>query len=102
MSLILENYPYLEVFHIRTSADGEYYRSYGGCLSFTKVKHENLKTLVIETGSLQQLTMEQLIKLDLPNLEYLELWFGDAKLDANKLIKKLFSCAAFSSNIARD
>ncbi|MEM7714275.1 MAG: hypothetical protein AAF349_11995 [Cyanobacteria bacterium P01_A01_bin.68] len=89
MSLILENYPNLEVFHIRTSADGEYYRSYGGCLSFTKVKHENLKTLVIETGSLQQLTMQQLIKLDLPNLEYLELWFGDAKLDANKLIKNI-------------
>ncbi len=87
MSLILGNYPNLEVFHIRGRADGDpYWRSK---LSFTPVQHDNLKTLVIETRYLDPSTTEQIVKLDLPNLEYLELWFGNARFDAENLIPKI-------------
>ena len=49
MSLILENYPNLEVLHIRGRADGDSYNPQGSGLSFTPVQHDHLKTLVIET-----------------------------------------------------
>jgi hypothetical protein len=86
MSLILEAYPNLEVIHIRGRADGDSYDPSGSCLSFAPVRHENLKTLIVETRYLPQSTAEEIIKLDLPNLEYLELWTGNAKFDASSLI----------------
>lgn len=89
MSLILKNYANLEVFHIRTSADKKYYELNGGCLSFTRVKHNNLKTLVIEAFYLQESTLEQIIRLDLPNLEYLELCFANQTIYANKIIQAI-------------
>ncbi|BAY82612.1 leucine rich repeat variant [Calothrix parasitica NIES-267] len=89
MSLILKNYPDLEVFHVRTSADKKYYESYGGCLSFPRVKHNNLKTLVIEAFYLQESTLEQIIRLDLPNLEYLELWSANQTIEAHRIIQTI-------------
>lgn len=87
MSLILENYPNLEVFHIRGRAGGDpYWRSK---LSFTSMQHDYLKTLVIETRYLPESTTEQITKLELPNLEYLELWFGNGEFDAENLIPKI-------------
>ncbi len=89
MSLILEAYPNLEVLHIRGRADGDYYAPLGSCLSFTSVEHRYLKTLIIETKYLPESTASEIVNLNLPNLEYLELWTGNGVFDAVKLIPKI-------------
>lgn len=86
MSLVLEAYPNLEVLHIRGRADGDTYSPLGSCLSFTPVRHEHIKTLIVETKYLPKSTVEEMVKLDLPNLEYLEIWTGNARFDAVHLI----------------
>jgi hypothetical protein len=40
------------------------------------LRHENLKTLIVETSDIRQENIQQLCSMDLPNLEYFELWFG--------------------------
>ena len=60
-----EAYPKLEVLRLQ-GRDG---------LKFSSVKH-NLKTLIIEARELGYRTLKQVLSLDLPHLEYLELWLG--------------------------
>lgn len=65
-SLILEAYPQLEFLRIQ-----------GRCsLGFSHIKHDHLKSLIVETRSLDYKTLEEIIILDLPKLEYLEIWLG--------------------------
>ncbi|MEH2074012.1 MAG: hypothetical protein V7K57_06415 [Nostoc sp.] len=90
MSLVLEAYPNLEVLHIRGNADGDNYDPFeGSCLSFTLVEHHHLKTLIIETSYLPISTVNEIVNLNLPNLEYLELWTGNGGFDAVSLIPKI-------------
>jgi hypothetical protein len=66
---ILEAYPNLEVLQIRG-----YFVEY--MLECDCLKHKHLKTLVIETADLSRKNLDQICTLELPALEYLELWLG--------------------------
>ncbi|RUS95880.1 hypothetical protein DSM106972_088930 [Dulcicalothrix desertica PCC 7102] len=73
---ILKAFPKLEVLQFRG----------GWGLSTRQLRHENLKTLVVETGLMfvDSDTVEQICKLDLPALEYLELWLGGCHHKSNE------------------
>ncbi|BAZ13793.1 leucine rich repeat variant [Calothrix sp. NIES-4071] len=67
---ILTKYPNLEVLQFRG----------GWGLQFDKVRHEHLKTLMIQTGYtiVQPQTINDISNLDLPALEYLEIWLAES------------------------
>jgi hypothetical protein len=67
---ILKAYPNLEVLQFRG----------GWGLKFDKVRHEHLKTLIIQTGYtlVQPQTINDVANLDLPALEYLEIWLAES------------------------
>jgi hypothetical protein len=60
-------------------------------LRFTEVKHDKLKTLRIESGGLNHETLVDLNRLDLPALEYLELWLGREEYGGNSKIDDLMA-----------
>ena len=66
---ILEAYPNLEVLQVR----GRFSEYPLECEDF---RHDRLKTLIIETADLSEYNLTQIINLDLPGLEYLEIWLG--------------------------
>lgn len=66
---ILEAYPKLQVLQIC----GCFYVYELECKS---LRHEHLKTLIVETADLDDRNLAQICALELPNLEYLELWLG--------------------------
>lgn len=68
MGRILDVYRKLEVLHVRG----------GDSLHFlpAKPRHSNLRKLVVETGGLNKGTLGEILKLELPALEHLELWLG--------------------------
>jgi hypothetical protein len=66
---ILETFPNLQLLKIR----GQFYEYPLECEFF---KHENLKTLIIETADINTDNFAQICALELPNLECLELWLG--------------------------
>lgn len=68
----LEAFPRLEVLHVFGSF-GCYDNYVLKCAGF---RHEHLKTLIIETADITQPNVEQLCSIDLPELEYFELWSG--------------------------
>lgn len=67
---ILKAYPNLEVLQFRG----------GWGLKFDKVRHEHLKTLMLQTGYtlVQPQTLKDITNLDLPALEYLEIWLAES------------------------
>ncbi|ALF54107.1 hypothetical protein ACX27_16680 [Nostoc piscinale CENA21] len=67
ITLILQAYPNLEVLHIRACCNE---------LECEKLQHKSLKTLIIETANLSDVAIYRLCSLDLPALEYFELWMG--------------------------
>ncbi len=67
LSPLFAAFPNLEFFQAR-GGDG---------LSLSELKHQNLKTLVIQTGGLPPNVVKDICNADLPNLEKLELWLGD-------------------------
>ncbi|MEH1940442.1 MAG: hypothetical protein V7L01_09530 [Nostoc sp.] len=67
ITLILEACPNLEVLHIRACCNE---------LECEKLQHKNLKTLIIETANISDVAIYRLCSLDLPALEYFELWIG--------------------------
>ncbi|MDJ0733180.1 MAG: hypothetical protein QNJ47_03690 [Nostocaceae cyanobacterium] len=94
MSPILEAYPDLQLLHIRGAIDNKFLEE---SILFTRIQHHHLKTLILETpvslidspydsedvhyffeenGNLGQLITKDICTLDLPNLEYLEMWVG--------------------------
>ncbi len=72
LSLIFVAYPELEVLKIR----GNNYYTLGEGLSFDPLQHGKLKALTIESGGLRREVINQICTLELPALEYLELWLG--------------------------
>ncbi len=64
---VLEAYPGLVHFQVRG----------GNSLSLAKLKHQNLKTLIVETGGMSKSIIDEIFNAGLPNLEHLELWLGD-------------------------
>jgi hypothetical protein len=67
ITLILRGYPNLEVLQLY------------GCsneLECEKLQHNNLKTLIVETTHISDVAIYRLCSLDLPALEYFDLWMG--------------------------
>ncbi len=58
-------------------------------LKFGPVKHQNLKSVVVETGGLPASVVEEICKSDLPNLEHLELWLGSEEYGCTTTVKTL-------------
>lgn len=61
------SYPALE--HMRLRGDN-------GSLSLGSLRHDRLKSLVIEAGGLHAAVVQQVVTAHLPALEHLELWLG--------------------------
>ncbi len=66
VSPLLAAYPQLEHLQVRGN-DG---------LSFGELKHDRLKTLIVETGGLSVERVREICASQLPQLEHLELWLG--------------------------
>ncbi|MGB6299949.1 MAG: STM4015 family protein [Rivularia sp. (in: cyanobacteria)] len=80
ISPILRAYPQLEVLQVRG----------GEGLQFNPpVRHNNLQTLIVETGGLSSETVAQICNMNLPALEHLELWFGADEYDGNCSIENI-------------
>ncbi len=60
-------FPKLDEFHVRGAAD----------LTFGKLRHDKLKTFVIQSGGLPAQVLEELWAAELPKLGHLELWLGE-------------------------
>ncbi|MEH1796880.1 HEAT repeat domain-containing protein [Nostoc sp.] len=73
-SYILLAYPQLEIFKIRCNISSRYYKNSTG-IQFSPVRHETLKAIIIE-GEISYDVIDEICQLELPALEYLELWFG--------------------------
>jgi hypothetical protein len=55
----------------------EHFRVRGGTgLHFSALRHDELKSLVVETGGLGADTIAEVVAAELPRLEHLELWLG--------------------------
>ncbi|MBD1920741.1 HEAT repeat domain-containing protein [Microcoleus sp. FACHB-831] len=70
ISPILKAYPNLEVLQVRGRIDR--YSS----LNLEDLRHDCLKTLIVETADIDDRNFAQICALRLPALEYLELWLG--------------------------
>jgi hypothetical protein len=68
----LEAFPKLEVLQI-FGAFGKYHNYILDCEGLS---HASLKTLIIETADMSWENADRLCSMDLPALEYFELWFG--------------------------
>ncbi len=67
INFLLSSFPNLEVLHLR------------GCcteLHSGALGHNNLKTLIIETRDISNISIQIMCSLNLPALEYFELWIG--------------------------
>ncbi|MDJ0733181.1 MAG: HEAT repeat domain-containing protein [Nostocaceae cyanobacterium] len=84
ISLLIEGYPNLELLHIR---------GYCQDLDCSGVsRHNNLKTLIIETADISDIEVDIICSLNLPALEYFELWIGRNRHyvgNSNNLINNL-------------
>lgn len=80
---LLEAFPNLEILQVFGRFDYDYTLE---CAGF---RHENLKTLIIETAHLSELNLNQIGAIDLPNLEHFELWFGKWGHSSSDIINAL-------------
>lgn len=71
---ILESFPKLELLHVR--ANSLYYRE---SYVLTSVKHDYLKTLIIETYATHPIALKQIGNFHLSQLERLELWLSGGR-----------------------
>ncbi|MDJ0733186.1 MAG: HEAT repeat domain-containing protein [Nostocaceae cyanobacterium] len=73
ISYILLAYPQLEVLKV----SGDYcYRGGDIGLEIAPIRHENLKALIIESDGISMELIFEMYDIELPALEYLELWLG--------------------------
>jgi hypothetical protein len=79
ISPVLTAYPNLEVLQIRG----------GEGLGFSPIQHSNLQALIVETGGLSRSTIDNLSKLELPNLQHLELWLGSEYYGGTSTVEDL-------------
>lgn len=68
MAPILNAYPALESLRVRGSEG----------LAFSPLRHEGLKTLIVESGGLPRALLRQIFLCEFPNLEHIELLLGEA------------------------
>lgn len=87
LSPLLETYPDLEVLKVR--GDNERYSGYEGLAFSPPIRHEKLKALIIESGGLRREVVAQICALELPSLEYLELWLGRDEYGGTSSIEDL-------------
>ncbi|MFO0810611.1 MAG: STM4015 family protein [Gemmataceae bacterium] len=66
MAPLLAAYPRLEVLRVRG----------GNSLRFSKLRHDALQELIVETGGLRRSTVREICRCEFPNLSHLELWLG--------------------------
>ncbi|HEY3873045.1 MAG TPA: STM4015 family protein [Actinocrinis sp.] len=69
---LLEAFPGLEALHIRGGFD-----TWQGHTPFAPFTHAALRTLVFESGGLAPEAIRAVVRSELPELEHLELYFGD-------------------------
>ncbi|RUS95887.1 hypothetical protein DSM106972_089000 [Dulcicalothrix desertica PCC 7102] len=86
-SPLLEAYPNLEVLQVR--GDNHPYMGDIGLEFSPALRHEKLKALIVESGGISHLSINQICKLDLPALEYLELWLGSDDFGGDSSINDL-------------
>jgi hypothetical protein len=87
ISPILSVYPDLEILQIRCGG-------YSNDLSFSEWRHENLKALRIESSGLNRSAITSLCQLELPALEYLELWTGSDEYGSDSTIDDIMPIIA--------
>ncbi|MDZ8137273.1 MAG: hypothetical protein RM049_18540 [Nostoc sp. DedQUE04] len=91
-SYILLAYPQLEVLKIRCNSSSRYYKYFTG-LQFIPVRHENLKAIIIEShGFYHYDVLDEICQLELPALEYLELWLGSSDWAYEFVMKFITDC----------
>ena len=91
---LLKAYPNLELLHIRGRMDKEdVLKSNSEILSIcnhhdnstvtvkSSLKHESLKTLIIDADGISDSNLAKLCNLNLPSLEYLEIWLSRSNLN---------------------
>jgi hypothetical protein len=61
----------------------------GSGLRFGKIRHDSLRSLVVETGGLAREVVAEVARAKLPALEHLELWFGEEHYGGNATAKDL-------------
>jgi hypothetical protein len=83
LSPLFPAYPQLEHFGIRGCAS-EYTTPH---LHLGILHHEHLKTLIIETGSMDRSVVHDALRSHLPVLEHLELWTGSEGYEANSTVE---------------
>ncbi len=66
MAPLLAAYPRLEVFRVRG----------GNSLSFSRLRHDSLRELIVETGGMHRSIIREICRCQFPNLQHLELWLG--------------------------
>ena len=79
ISPVLTAYPNLEILQVRGG--------YG--LKFSPVERHNLQALIIETGGLPKDAIADISKLQLPNLQHLELWLGSDYYGGDSKVRDL-------------
>jgi hypothetical protein len=79
VSPLFAAYPQLEHFRVRG----------GNGLRLGTLRHEHLKSLVVESGGLDASVVRDVTSSELPSLEHLELWLGDENYGANAEIVDL-------------
>ncbi len=79
VSPLFSAYPKLEHFRVRGNEE----------LSLGLLRSDSLKSLVIETGGLGALVVQQVCRADLPALEHLELWLGTDNYGGDSTINDL-------------
>ncbi|MBD0400430.1 STM4015 family protein [Flammeovirga sp. EKP202] len=66
LNAIFKNFPNLKVFQIKGSEG----------LALGEIEHQNLETLVIQSGGLSKNVLQEIGNATLPKLKHLELWLG--------------------------
>jgi hypothetical protein len=79
---VLLAYPQLEVLKIRISHYHRFYHIWR--VEFSHIRHEKLKALIIEGCDIATSVIEEIFKLELPDLEYLELWLDINDYDVSE------------------
>lgn len=87
VSLILKAFPNLEMLLVRGGDERHTYSE--PWEKFISLRHEHLKVLIVETGGLGRDKIAQIISLQLPALEHLELWLGSDEYGGNSSIDDL-------------
>ena len=87
VSPILQALPDLEVLKIRGSSSR--YRGGETWVFNPSLKHDNLKALTIESGGISREVITQFCQLELPALEYVELWTGREEYSGTSSIEDI-------------